>query len=46
MKRKTNLKNNSMRMQINTHQRKELKVLRSLLNLKRQELNWIKTDEQ
>ena len=37
---------NSLRMQINTNQRKELKVLRSQLNLKRQALNWIKTDEQ
>lgn len=46
MKTKRTLKMNSLRMQINTNQRKELKVLRSQLNLKRQALNWIKTDEQ
>ena len=46
MKIKRNLKNNSLRMQINSNERKEFKILKSKLNVKRKEFHWIKNDEQ
>jgi hypothetical protein len=37
---------NSLRLKINSSERKKLKTIYSEINLKRKYLSWIKTDEQ
>lgn len=46
MRTRVNKKKNSLRLKINSNKSKFFKLVHSQLIKKRQELGWIKTDEQ